>query len=200
MTKFKRFFISLLFTGLSMAYTPVIQAYDNQYGGNMSYTPITRTNEQIQNQSYGSKIGQKALNGFVNITTGVLEIPKNVINTTNNSNIFYGLIGGGFKGIVNFAGRIGVGVADLVTFPLPTDPIVHPVYVWNDFYVDTTYGDVMRVDENQEDHSSIQASVVQPVAAPARVAPKAGVVDRSNQYNHQTNRKLDAIFKKEMMK
>ena len=201
MTKFKRFFVSLLFTGLFMAFAPVIQAYDNQYGGNMTYRPITRTNEQTRNKSYGSKIGHKALNGFTNIFTSPLEIPKNIINTTNDSNIFYGLIGGGVKGIFIFGGRLCVGVADLVTFPLPTKPIVQPAYVWDDFYVDTTFGDVMRVDKNrQEDQSSIQTLVAQPGAAPVRAAPRASAVDRSNQYNHQTNRKLDTIFKKEMMK
>lgn len=200
MTKLKRFFVSLLFTGLSMAYTPVIQAYDNQYGGNMSYAPVAQTYTRTQNQDYGSKIGQKALDGFINIVTSPLEMPKNIINTTNNSNIFYGLAGGGFKGIFIFVGRLGVGIADLLTFPLPTEPIVHPTHVWDDFYVDTTFGNVMKVEESQE--VSPEAPAVQPVVAPApaRVAPKPAVVDRSSQYNNQTNRKLDVIFKKEMMK
>ncbi len=95
-------------------------------------------------QSYGAKVGHKALNGFANIATGILEIPKNVINTTNQSNIVYGVFGGVLKGIINTGGRIVVGVTDLITAPLPTKPIVYPVYVWDDFDADTTYGEVFR--------------------------------------------------------
>jgi putative exosortase-associated protein (TIGR04073 family) len=97
-------------------------------------------------QSYGSKVGHKFLNGFANIATGVLEIPKSVINTTNESNIVYGVFGGVLKGVINTGGRIVVGVVDLVTAPLPTKPIVYPRYVWDDFDADTTYGDVFRDD------------------------------------------------------
>lgn len=98
-------------------------------------------------QSYGSKIGQKALNGFANMTTAILEIPKNIINTTNQSNVALGTVGGLAKGILNTVGRIFTGLVDFTTFPLPTKPIVYPAYVWDDFDVDTTYGDVYRVDE-----------------------------------------------------
>lgn len=51
-----------------------------------------------EQQSYGSKVGNKALNGLSNIFTAVLEIPKNIINTTNDSNIAYGAVGGLAKG------------------------------------------------------------------------------------------------------
>ncbi len=96
-------------------------------------------------QSYGSKVGHKALNGFANITTAILEIPKNIINTTNDSNIFFGAFGGTGKGLVNTAGRIGLGVTDLITAPIPTKPVVYPAYVWDDFDDDTTYGEVFRL-------------------------------------------------------
>jgi putative exosortase-associated protein (TIGR04073 family) len=100
-----------------------------------------------EQQSYGSKVGNKALNGLSNIFTAVLEIPKNIINTTNDSNIAYGVVGGLAKGTLNTAGRLFSGVADLITFPIPTKPIAQPVYVWDDFDVDTTYGEVFRLDE-----------------------------------------------------
>jgi len=198
MTKLNRSYIALLFTGLFMAYTPITQAdmqqgYDNQTGENRSYTQ--NTNDPLRQPSYGDKIGKKALNAFANLTTGVLEIPKNIINTTNQSNFFYGLIGGGFKGFVHTAGRMGVGIAELITFPIPTQPIAYPLFVWDDFDVDTTYGDVYRLDKTQK--------IVQPVTeapAPAPTPPRAAVVDRSAQYNQETNRKLDRLFKKEMRK
>ncbi|MCF6202993.1 MAG: exosortase system-associated protein, TIGR04073 family [Methylococcaceae bacterium] len=100
-----------------------------------------------EEQSYGSKIGNKALNGLSNIFTAVLEIPKNIINTTNDSNVAYGAVGGLAKGTLNTAGRLFSGVADLITFPIPTKPIAQPVYIWDDFDVDTTYGEAFRLDE-----------------------------------------------------
>ena len=80
------------------------------------------------------------MSGLANITTGVAEIPKNIIIVNNQSNFAYGLIGGSLKGILNMAGRMGVGMLDLFTAPIPTYPIVDPVYVWNDYFAETTYG------------------------------------------------------------
>jgi len=101
-------------------------------------------------QSYGSQVGDKALNGFTNMTTAVLEIPKNIINTTNDSNIILGSVGGLAKGIVHTVGRMMTGLTDLVTAPLLTKPIVQPEYIWDDFDLDTTYGDNFRLKEHSE--------------------------------------------------
>lgn len=202
MRKLSRFFVFLLFTGLFTAYAPMTLADMQQQGySNMTTTPVTQADES-QHRSYGSKVGNKALNAFANLTTSVLEIPKNIINTTNKSNIFYGVVGGLFKGLVHTAGRIGVGIADLITIPLPTMPIAQPLYIWNDFDVDTTYGPVFRLDQTQEaEPPVVQAPSPEPVvAAPAVVAPKPEPIDNSKQYSQETNQKLDAIFKKEMKK
>lgn len=98
-------------------------------------------------ESYGAKVGNKALRGFANLTTSTLEIPKNIINTTNQSNVAYGFIGGTAKGILNTVGRMMVGLTDLITAPLPTKRFIHPGYVWDDFDADTTYGEVFRLEE-----------------------------------------------------
>ncbi|MDD1640920.1 MAG: exosortase system-associated protein, TIGR04073 family [Methylococcaceae bacterium] len=145
MTKFNRFF-SFLFTCLLMAYIPMSQAdmqqqaYGNQVNENRTYAPITSVDDPLQ-QSYGEKIGNKALNGFANLTTSTLEMPKNIINTMNQSNFFYGVFGGFLKGLVNVLGRTGCGIVDLITFPIPTQPIAYPVYIWDNFDIDTTYGE-----------------------------------------------------------
>lgn len=196
MRKFSRFFVFLLFTGLATAYMPIAQAEMQGYG-NRAAPPVSRANE-TQYRSYGGKVGHKALNAFANLTTGVLEIPKNIINTTNKSNIIYGAVGGLFKGMVHTAGRIGVGITDLITIPLPTKPIAQPAYIWDDFDVDTTYGPVFRLDESRETAPAVVQAPV--VSAPVAVAPKTPAVDRSQQYQQETNRKLDTLFKKEMMK
>jgi len=112
----------------------------------LAFSPTGSAEEESHN--YGYYMGSKTLNGFTNIVTSWLEIPKNVINATNDSNIFWGLTGGTAKGVINMAGRIGVGVADLVTFWLPTEPIAQPDYIWKDFDVDTTYGDVFRLEDD----------------------------------------------------
>jgi len=205
MTQFNRFYVAFIFTGLFAAYTPVTQAYDQlqqqgydtRYGETMSYTPINRTNQQNPNETYGDKIGKKALSGWTNLSLGMLEIPKNMINTTNQSNVIYGVIGGLFKGLIHTGGRMGVGIADLITFPLPTKPIAYPAYIWDDFDVDTTYGDTFRLDKSQP---VVRAPEPPPVVVPARVAPRAPEVDRSSLYNQNTSRQLDTLFKERMKK
>ena len=94
----------------------------------MAVSSISFADEQ---QSYGSQTGNKALNGFTNMTTAILEIPKNIINTTNDSNVAYGFVGGLAKGILNTVGRMMAGLTDFVTAPIPTKPIVQPIYIWS---------------------------------------------------------------------
>jgi putative exosortase-associated protein (TIGR04073 family) len=184
MTKFNHFFVSILLTGLFVV-----------------FAPETHADEQLPQQSYGNKVGQKAARAVANLGTAWLEIPKNMINVTNQSNVFYGVVGGLFKGLVHTAGRLGVAVADLITIPLPTKPIAHPIYIWEDFDRDTVYGDTFRLDPPQQTE---QPQPTAPMPAPQPVkpvaTPPAPPVDYSNQYNQDTNRKLDSMFKKEMMK
>ena len=46
-------------------------------------------------------------------------------------------------------GRVGVGITDLVTAPIPTYPIVDPLYVWDDYYAETTYGPAFVIEERR---------------------------------------------------
>jgi len=191
MTPVNRFYVALLFACFFISYTPITQADMQQ----QNYD-----NTIVDNSSYGTKIGNKALIAFANITTSPLELPKNIINTMNQSNFFYGVFGGFLKGLVNTLGRTGCGIADLLTFPLPTKPVAYPLYVWDDFDVDTTYGDVYRLNKSQKiEQPLIEKPVTQVVPTPV-VAPKTVAVDRSAQYNQQTNKSLDTLFKKEMQK
>jgi len=93
-------------------------------------------------ESYGSAIATKAGSGFANMGLSILELPKNIINTTNQTNLAVGLTGGVVKGIVHTAGRILSGAADLITFPYPTQPITDPAFPWENFGVETHYGKV----------------------------------------------------------
>lgn len=112
----------------------------------VSFNSFADKNLLPYQQSYEKKVGDKALNGFTNLSTAVLEIPKNIINTTNDTNIIFGLTGGLLKGVINAVGRSATGLTDLITFALPTKPISNPKYIWDDFDVDTNYDDTFRLD------------------------------------------------------
>jgi putative exosortase-associated protein (TIGR04073 family) len=177
MTKFNRFFVPFILTVLFIGFTSVCRADQPQ-------------------QSYGSKTGEKATRAFANLGTAWLEIPKNMINVTNQSNVFYGVVGGLFKGLVHTAGRLGVAVADLITIPLPTKPIAHPIYIWENFDIDTTYGDTFRYDQTEKLATPV-ALTPAPQPVERALTPPAENIDYSNQ---NTNRKLDSMFKQKMMK
>jgi putative exosortase-associated protein (TIGR04073 family) len=95
--------------------------------------------------SYGEDVGMKAGSAFANIALGWVEIPKNVLNTTNDVNIALGVTGGLMKGVLHTLGRITAGTFDLVSAPLPTEPIVSPTFVWQDFNNDTRYTSAFRL-------------------------------------------------------
>jgi putative exosortase-associated protein (TIGR04073 family) len=201
MRKLSRFFVLVSIAGLFTAYAPVTQAQMQQgYDSTAIYNNSATASFATHDKSYGSKVGNKALNAFANLTTAPLEIPKNIINTTNKSNVFYGIFGGLAKGMVNIAGRMGVGIADLITIPLPTKPIAHPMYIWDDFDIDTSYGPVFRLDRSQEEKPPVVEAPSPVAPAPAVVAPKPQPIDNSKLYNQETNHQLDEMFKKEMKK
>ena len=133
----KNYALPLLFASVLLVFSSVSFAEEQQRYG-------------YEEQSYGSKVGDKALNGFANMTTGILELPKNIINESNKTNIVWGILGGTIKGALHTAGRVLAGLTELITAPLPTKPIVHPVYVWDDFDVDTSYGEVFSLDCEEE--------------------------------------------------
>lgn len=192
-----RFFASLSFVCLTVAYTPMTMA---QHTTSPYPDGIDAPSPSIpaKPQSYGERVGEKAVNSFANLATGWLEMPKNVINTMNHSNIIYGFTGGLAKGMIHTAGRMGVGIADLITLPLATKPIIYPLYIWDDFDVDTVYGDVMRL--HQEPKRTEIAPLPAPQAATSLPPAEPAPVPPPVQYPSDTNRKIDAIFKKEMMK
>lgn len=115
--------------------------------GLLSVAPQIQAQEM--EKTYGETVNRKLLSGLANITTSTLEIPKTIINISNQSNFAFGFAGGVIKGGVNTVGRIGVGLLDLITAPIPTRQIVYPLYVWDDFDAETKYGPALRVPEQQ---------------------------------------------------
>lgn len=88
---------------------------------------------------YGKSFPDKLAVGFANMTMGMLELPKNVINHTSDSNILVGITLGTLRGSLHGVGRTLVGVADALTSPFPTQDFVSPGYPWERFSEDTRY-------------------------------------------------------------
>ena len=85
--------------------------------------------EEITEEIYFNRAGMKILSGVANVTTGWMELPKNIIlwNQKENS-ILVGLPEGVVRGIVHTASRTGSGALDLATFWLPTFPSPKPTF------------------------------------------------------------------------
>lgn len=90
--------------------------------------------------SYPARIGGKLGIGLINVTTGMVEIPKSIMVETEQENIWMGMSAGLAKGVVNAIGRSFLGMIDVVSFPIPTKPLVTPPVVFQDFSTETTYG------------------------------------------------------------
>ena len=95
-------------------------------------------------ESYEQIISTKLGSGFSNVTLAIMEVPKNVINTSNEVNLALGVTGGLFKGFLHMGGRSLAGVLDLLTFPIPTVPITAPPYPWQDYTHDTRYNPLFK--------------------------------------------------------
>ncbi|WP_454143992.1 exosortase system-associated protein, TIGR04073 family [Methylocaldum sp. MU1018] len=99
----------------------------------------------MASDDYGRDVGVKLGSGLSNLALGWIEFPKNMINTTNETNVIFGLSGGFLKGGLHMLGRTASGLIDFMTFPLPTQPITKPVFVWENFDVETQYGPVFKL-------------------------------------------------------
>ncbi|MGR8933099.1 MAG: exosortase system-associated protein, TIGR04073 family [Gammaproteobacteria bacterium] len=159
MKVFKSKSVSALPAGLlffSIACCAQAESYGTQESMRDNPTAVSESaNNSVKHRSYGSKVGNKLVRGFANMTTAFVEIPKGIINTTNasgvggeGSNFLWGLGGGGIIGIVNMLGRTASGIIDVVTFPVPTESMTLPEYPWQQFTEDTSYGKVLKYDDN----------------------------------------------------
>lgn len=88
----------------------------------------------IATVSYAQDPAKKLGRGIANILTGWVELPKNIYNTSIETNPLVGLTVGTAKGIGMSIVRTGAGVYELITFPfpLPEDymPILEPEFVF----------------------------------------------------------------------
>ena len=88
-----------------------------------------------QQTGFTGKLSQ----GMANMLFGFIEIPKNVINITNQHNIFVGMTWGVIRGTMHGVSRTVVGSAEFLTSPIPTSDFTSPAYVWDRFSEDSRY-------------------------------------------------------------
>ncbi len=112
----------------------------------LAWLPLSANADQ-QRDSYGEQIGYKALNGLANVATGWIELPKSIINVTNEHNVAFGASFGLLQGTMHTLSRTLSGVMDVATFMIPSKPAVHPDFVWQDFDVNSSYGDYFDIYE-----------------------------------------------------
>ncbi|MDP2903253.1 MAG: exosortase system-associated protein, TIGR04073 family [Methylovulum sp.] len=89
--------------------------------------------------SYPARLGAKLGNSIANAATGIVEIPKTIMVANREHGPAYAATAGLVTGMVHMIGRTLSGAYDLVTFMVPTKPIVTPDYVWEDFDKETSY-------------------------------------------------------------
>ncbi len=101
----------------------------------MSFAPVQAVGEEKYPVSLEQKLGV----GLLNAATGWVELAKTPIVISNKEGLGMGLTVGVAKGLFNTLGRTFWGVFDVVTFVLPTKPMVEPHLIWQDFDTETTY-------------------------------------------------------------
>jgi len=133
--------LNLLKTYLLIAVLAVTNPAISDSMTGLSYSPagVQKT------ESYGKTISTKLGSGFSNLILSPLEIPKNIINTTNEYNLALGVTGGVIKGILHMAGRFMAGTVDTLTFPIPTEPLTNPPFAWEDYKTETSYNPLFKV-------------------------------------------------------
>lgn len=89
---------------------------------------------------YGAQIAGKFGIGLINATTGIVEIPKTMMAVSEADGLAKGLSLGLFQGMGNMLGRTFLGMLDVISFPIPTKPLINPPVVFEDFGVETSYG------------------------------------------------------------
>lgn len=99
-----------------------------------------KADEQITTEVYFDRAGLKLVSGFANVATGWMELPKNVsMWRQKNESELVGITDGLLRGLVHTASRTASGALDLITFWLPTFPTPSPLFVWDDYSVESKY-------------------------------------------------------------
>lgn len=127
---------------------------------------ITATGAAAED-SYHDNVKLKLASGFSNILLAPLEVPKNIINTSNQTNLAFGMSGGAMKGALHLLGRALSGVVDVLSAPVGNKPITNPPFVWQNWYTDTQYGPYFPVEQKKPAAAAAKPPISGATAAPA---------------------------------
>lgn len=89
---------------------------------------------------YPSEVGDKLARGLSNTALGWTEFFKNTYNEPAQNGMLYMPVGL-MKGVAHLCGRTAVGVIELVSFPIPSEALVHAPHIWERMGTETTYGE-----------------------------------------------------------
>lgn len=86
-----------------------------------------------ESQGLGDRITGKLIRGVVNLSTGWIEVPRQIYEVGTHEGWVRGLLRGPFDGIGMFFARTVAGAVETATFPVPLPtykPLLTPVYAW----------------------------------------------------------------------
>ncbi len=87
-----------------------------------------------EEQSMAGLMGKKLLRGIANVSTGWMEVPKQIYRIGKEEGILAGALRGPIEGLGMFAGRTIGGAYEILTFPVPIpnpeQPLFEPAFVW----------------------------------------------------------------------
>lgn len=90
----------------------------------------------LAEQDTGRLVMTKLFRGMANAVTGWMEIPKQMIQTSEAQGVGVGVTWGFAKGIGWAVGRSVIGAYEIITFPFPVPeeykPVLQPEYVLSD--------------------------------------------------------------------
>lgn len=101
--------------------------------GSLFLTPSANADD------YLSGVSNKLSQGIANMASGFLELPKNVINITDEDNILMGMTWGVLRGSIEGVSRTLVGSIEFISSPIPSGEFASPAYGWERFSEDSRY-------------------------------------------------------------
>ena len=89
----------------------------------------------LMSQAQAGDPGRKFGRGVANVTLGVAEIPRTIVEENRLHGGWTAAFWGPIKGVWRMVGRELAGVHDIVTFPAPIPrgyaPVIHPEFPWD---------------------------------------------------------------------
>jgi putative exosortase-associated protein (TIGR04073 family) len=86
-----------------------------------------------ESHALGDRISGKLIRGVVNLSTGWIEVPRQIYEVGTHEGWVRGLLRGPFDGIGMFFARTIAGAVETATFPVPLPtykPLLTPAYAW----------------------------------------------------------------------